>query len=139
MRIGRLRVEQRPALATFTALLAVAALLTPLWAAEPDRASGLLLLGGVGAELAHSFRRRTSAAQRSAWASAGVTLLLALVLLNTSWLAATALAIFVAAPFALDAAQTRSCRDPSGCRWQSVPARCVGRARQSGRCRSACC
>src|SRR5688572_22563217 len=108
MRIGRvlrLRREQRPALATFTALLAVAAFLSPLWAAEPDRASGLMLLGGVGAELVHSFRRRTFASQRSAWASAGFTLLLALVLLNTSWVAATALAIFVAAPFALDGAR----------------------------------
>ncbi len=95
--------EQRPALATFTGLLAVAALLTPLWWPEPDRASGLLLLGGVGAELVDSFRSRTSAAQQRAWGSAGLTLLLALVLLNTSWLAVTALAIFVAVPFALDA------------------------------------
>ena len=84
MRIGRLRVEQRPALATFTALLAVAALLTPLWAAEPDRASGLLLLGGVGAELAHSFRREAvRRAAEARGASAGLTLLLALVLLST--------------------------------------------------------
>src|SRR5262245_22536331 len=92
-----------PALAGFTALLAGAALLTPLWAPEPDRASGFLLIGGVAAELVYSFRCRTSEAQRSAWASAGFTLLLALVLLNTSWLAVSALAIFLAAPFALDA------------------------------------
>jgi hypothetical protein len=94
---------QRPAPAIFSGALATAAFLTPLWAAEPDRMSGLLLLGGVGAELIHSFRLRTSADQRAAWASAALTLLLALVLLNTSWLAVTALAIFVAAPFALDA------------------------------------
>jgi 3',5'-cyclic AMP phosphodiesterase CpdA len=94
---------QRPAPAVFSGALATAAFLTPLWAAEPDRMSGLLLLGGVGAELIHSFRLRTSADQRAAWASAALTLLLALVLLNTSWLAVTALAIFVAAPFALDA------------------------------------
>ena len=104
----RLPREQRPALATFTGLLAAAALLTPLWWPEPDRASGLLLLGGVGAELVDSFRLRTFAAQQSAWASAGFTLLLALVLLNTSWLAVTALAIFVAAPFALDALRRAS-------------------------------
>ena len=103
VRLAPAQGEQRPALATFTGLLAVAALLTPLWWPEPDRASGLLLLGGVGAELVDSFRSRTSAAQQSSWASAGYTLLLALVLLNTSWLAVTALAIFVAAPFALDA------------------------------------
>ena len=95
--------ERMPALAAFTALLAGVALLTPIWAPEPDRASGLLLLGGVGAELLYSFRCRTAAAQRSAWASAGFTLLLALVLLNTAWLAVSALAVFLVAPFALDA------------------------------------
>lgn len=83
-------------------MLAGAAFLSPLWSPEPDRASGLLLLGGVGAELVYSFRCRTSAAQQSAWASAGFSLLLALVLLNTSWLAVTAVSTFVAAPFALD-------------------------------------
>ena len=95
--------EPRPALATFTGLLAVAALLTPLWAPEPDRASGLLLLCGVGAELVNSFRAMTPAAVHKGWAGAGYSLLLALVLLNTSWLAVTALALFLAAPFALDA------------------------------------
>jgi 3',5'-cyclic AMP phosphodiesterase CpdA len=89
-------------LAAFAALLAVAALLSPLWAAEPDRASGLLLLGGFAVELAFSFRCATSAAQQRAWAGAGITLLLALVMLNTAWLAATAVAVFVAIPFALD-------------------------------------
>ena len=105
VRFPRLRSEPRPALATFTALLGLAALLSPLWAAEPDRASGFLLIGGVGAELVSSFRRRTFTSQRSAWASAGLTLLLALVLLNTAWVAATALVVFVAAPFALDSAR----------------------------------
>jgi 3',5'-cyclic AMP phosphodiesterase CpdA len=108
MRIGqlaRLRGNQRPALATFTAMLAVAAFFSPLWAAEPDRASGLMLIAAVAAELVYSFRLKTFSVQRSAWASAGLTLLLAIVLLSTSWLAATALAIFVAAPFGLDAAR----------------------------------
>ena len=95
--------RRAPALAVFAALLAAAAFLTPLWAAEPERAAGLLLIVGVGAELLQSFRRRTAAAQRSAQASAGYTLLLAIVLLSTAWLAVTALAIFLAAPFALDA------------------------------------
>ena len=95
--------ERRPALASFIGLLAAAALVTPLWAGEPDRASGLLLLAGVIAELVYSFRSKTAAAQHSAWWSAGVTLLLALVLLNTAWLAVTALAVFLAVPFALDA------------------------------------
>jgi 3',5'-cyclic AMP phosphodiesterase CpdA len=95
--------RRAPALAVFTVLLAAAAFLTPLWAPEPDRAAGLLLIGGVGAELIQSFRRRAAAAQHSAWASASYTLLLAIVLLSTAWLAVTALAIFIAAPFALDA------------------------------------
>ncbi len=51
----------------------------------------------------HSFRRKVAADQHAAWASAGFTLLLALVLLNTAWLAATAVVIFAAVPFALDA------------------------------------
>ena len=95
--------ERTPSLAVFTGLLAVAALLTPLWAPQPDCAAGLLLVGGVGAEVVQSFRRRTAAGQHGAWASAGYTLLLALVLLNESWLAAAALAVFAAVPFALDA------------------------------------
>ena len=97
------RARRAPALAVFTVVLAAAAFLTPLWAAEPDRAAALLLIGGVGAELLQSFRRRAAAAQHSAWASAGYTLLLAIVLLSTAWLAVTALAIFIAGPFALDA------------------------------------
>jgi len=102
--------------ASLTALLALIALTTPVWAAEPDRASGLLLLGGVATELVHSFRRKAAADQRAAWASAGLTLLLALVLLNTAWLAATAVAIFVAIPFALDAARRgrAAMRDAAG-------------------------
>ena len=104
-RIARLRGRQKPALATFTAVLALASFVSPLWAGEPDRASGLMLLAAVAAELVYSFRLRTFSLQRSAWASAGFTLLLAVVLLSTSWLAATAIAIFVAAPFAFDAAR----------------------------------
>jgi 3',5'-cyclic AMP phosphodiesterase CpdA len=94
--------DRLPALAGFTALLGIAAFLTPLWAQEPDRASGFLLLLGVLAELVYSFRCTTFDAQRKAWANAGFTLLLALVLLNTAWLAVSAIAIFLAAPFALD-------------------------------------
>jgi Calcineurin-like phosphoesterase len=99
----RVSGERTSGLAILTGLLATTAFFTPLYSPEPDRASGLLLLLGVGAELVYSFRCRTAAAQQTAWWSAGFTLLLALVLLNTSWLAVTALAIFVAAPFALDA------------------------------------
>ena len=72
-----------PAPAIVAGSLALAAFLTPLWAPEPDRASGLLLLGGFAIELVHAFRRRTPGEQQNAWASAGLTLLVALVLLNT--------------------------------------------------------
>ena len=99
----RFALVRASAPASFAALLAITALTMPIWAAEPDRTSGLLLVGGVGVELVHSFRRKAAADQRAAWASAGFTLLLALVLLNTAWLAATAVAIFAAIPFALDA------------------------------------
>jgi len=40
---------------------------------------------------------------RNAWTSGAYTLILGLLILNASWLAATALAIFVAVPFAADA------------------------------------
>ena len=95
--------ERTPALVIFTALLAAAAALSPLWAAEPERVSALCLFAGASTEIVQGFRRRTSAAQRSAWISAGYTLLLAVLLLNAPWLAVTALAIFVAVPFAGDA------------------------------------
>jgi len=101
----RFALVRASAPASLTALLALIALTAPVWAAEPDRASGLLLLAGVAVELVHSFRRKAAADQRAAWASAGFTLLLALVLLNTAWLAATAVAMFAAIPFALDAAR----------------------------------
>ena len=65
--------------------------------------AGLFLLAGAAAEIVQGFRRRTSAAQRNAWSSGAYTLLLGLLLLNASWLAVTALAIFVAVPFAVDA------------------------------------
>jgi hypothetical protein len=83
--------------------LAIAAVLGPLWAGEPERAAAFCLLAGAAAEIVQGFRRRLSAAQRSVWTSAGYTLLLAVLLLNAAWLAATALAIFVAVPFAADA------------------------------------
>ena len=95
--------KRRPALAVFTFLFAAAALTTPLWAAEPDRAAGLLLLGGVGTELVQSFRHKSAASRHTGRVSAAYSLLLALILLNAAWLAASALAIFAAVPFALDA------------------------------------
>ncbi len=96
-------VERTRALAIFTALLAVAVSLTPLWAADPVGVAGVCLLAGAAAELFQGFRRRTVAAQRDAWLSGAYTLVLGLLILNASWLAATALTLFVAVPFAVDA------------------------------------
>jgi len=64
--------------------------------------AGLLLLGGAAAEITQGFRRPTSGAQRGAWVGGAYTLLLALLLLNAAGLIASALAIFVAVPFAVD-------------------------------------
>ena len=64
--------------------------------------AGLLLLGGAAAEITQGFRRRTAVAQRSAWVGGAYTLLLALLLLNAAGLVVSALAIFVAVPFAVD-------------------------------------
>jgi hypothetical protein len=95
--------ERTPTLTIFTALLAVVAALSPVWAAEPERVAAACLLAGASAEIVQGFRRRNPASQRSAWTSAAFTLLLAVLLLNAAWLAATALAVFVAVPFAVDA------------------------------------
>jgi 3',5'-cyclic AMP phosphodiesterase CpdA len=90
-------------LAVFTILLAAVASLSPLWAAEPERVAGLCLLAGAAAAIVQGFRRRTAAAQRSVWTNAAYTVLLAVLVLNAPWLAVTAVAIFVAVPFAVDA------------------------------------
>ena len=94
--------ERTRALACFAALLAVVAAFAPIWAAEPERVAGLALLAGAATEAIQGFRRRTPASQRNAWSSSAYTLLLSLLLLNASWLAATALAIFLVVPFVID-------------------------------------
>ncbi|HEX5216538.1 MAG TPA: metallophosphoesterase [Vicinamibacterales bacterium] len=94
--------ERTRALAGFAALLAVVAAFAPIWAAEPERVAGLALFAGAAAEAVQGFRRRTPATQHNAWSSSAYTLLLSLLLLNASWLAATALAIFLTVPFVID-------------------------------------
>src|SRR5262249_6629644 len=51
------------------------------------------------------FRRSTQHAQRQAWTGAAWTLVLAILLLNAPWLAVSALIVFVALPFLIDAAR----------------------------------
>jgi uncharacterized membrane protein HdeD (DUF308 family) len=89
--------------ATFTLILAVAAFLVPLTSWDVTNAAGLLLVGAACAQALHGFRRQTFAGQRAAWTSGAVTLGLALLLLSAPALASTALALFIAAPFGIDA------------------------------------
>src|SRR4051812_28533094 len=100
------RVSSRarmPRLGAFSAVLAAAAFSSPLWAAEPERASGLLLLIGALSAACEAVGRETLTAQGSALSGAAITLVLALLLLNAPWFATRALGMFVAVPFALDA------------------------------------
>ena len=94
--------ERTTALGIVVLLLAGVAVLSPVWAAEPAHASGACLLAGAAFELIQGFRRRTAAGQRDAWASAGYTALLGLLLLSAGWLAVTALAVIAAIPFVAD-------------------------------------
>jgi calcineurin-like phosphoesterase family protein len=102
-RVGTSRARS---FAIFVLILAAAAFVTPLWAGEPPRAAGFLLVGGLVAELVQSFRYTTAASQRTAWMSAAYTLLLVVILLSAPWIAATALAIVAAIPFVLDMARS---------------------------------
>jgi len=89
-------------LSTFTLVLALLAFVAPLTSPDVPRLAGLLLLGAAGAEALHGFRRTTVPAKRAAWTGSGVTLVLAMLLLSAPLLAGTALALFIAAPFAID-------------------------------------
>src|SRR4051812_21355936 len=95
--------ERMPALAVFTAGLGIAALLAPLWAAEPEQVGGLCLIAAVIAELVQGFRRSTPQAQHQAWTGAAYTLVLALLLLNAPWFAVSALVLFASLPLLIDA------------------------------------
>ncbi len=64
----------------------------------------LLMLAGV-LEGLHSFRRVSQAARRRAYASAGVTLFMGLLVLNAPLLAGTALTLLLAASFLVDGVQ----------------------------------
>jgi hypothetical protein len=67
----RARAPGCHALAVSTTLMAGAAFLTPLWAAEPDRPSCLLLICAV--ELRGFFERRGVAAEMAKWSPGRVT------------------------------------------------------------------
>jgi uncharacterized membrane protein HdeD (DUF308 family) len=96
-------LQRRRALAIAALGLAGLALIAPLTAGSGAiERIGVLLLLAACVEIAHGFRRRTPASQRSAWLSGGVTLGMGSLLVNAPWFAAGALSLFLAAWFAVD-------------------------------------
>jgi hypothetical protein len=95
-------VDRRKGLALLSGVLAAAAFVLPLWAAEPARAAGVLLFAGAAAEAVQGFRRRTALSQREAWLGAGLTLLLGILLVNVAGIATAAITFIVAIPFVVD-------------------------------------
>jgi uncharacterized membrane protein HdeD (DUF308 family) len=91
-------------LAAATAILAVLAVATPLWASfDTGPRVGVLLAVASLVELLHGFRRDTEQGRRGAWQSASITGGMAVLLISAPLLAAAALVIFIAGTFALDA------------------------------------
>jgi len=87
-------------------LLAALALLAPLVGEQPvaGRVGSLLVFAGI-LEGLHGFRRSDPAAQRAAWQSAGISVLIGVLLINATWFMAGALVLLVAGWFAVDAAR----------------------------------
>lgn len=95
--------QQRNGPALAVLVFAALAALTPLLRAEVAGRVGLLLILTAMIELSHGFRRATPASQRAAWIGGGVTLGMGLLLINAPYLAASALLLFLAGWFAMDA------------------------------------
>jgi uncharacterized membrane protein HdeD (DUF308 family) len=90
-------------LAAITAGLALLALITPLVGAEaPAARVGWLLVCAAAIEMLHGLRRATVQARRQAAASALVSLLIALPLINASLVTLPALRLLVALFFGID-------------------------------------
>jgi uncharacterized membrane protein HdeD (DUF308 family) len=97
------RPRQQRALAAFVGVLGALALVTPLRAAMwPETRVGGLLIAGALLEVFHGFRRNHADAQRSAWYSGGVSLLMGILLINAPALTGRALTLFLAGWLALD-------------------------------------
>jgi len=64
----------------------------------------LLVFAGI-LEGLHGFRRSDPAAQRAAWQSAGISVLIGVLLINATWFMTGALVLLVAGWFAVDAAR----------------------------------
>ncbi len=94
--------RSRNALGMIVLLLAVLALLTPLFRAEVQGRIGVLLVVTAVVEIAHGLRRATVAAQRAAWVGGVITFCMGLLLLHAPYFAASALVYFMAAWFGVD-------------------------------------
>ena len=86
------------------ALLGLLALFAPVWPEAPvePRVGGLLLWAAI-LELVHGFRRATPSERRSAWLSGALSLLLGILLINAGVFQTSALVLFLAITFAVDA------------------------------------
>jgi uncharacterized membrane protein HdeD (DUF308 family) len=114
------RPSRQWALAALVGLFGVLALVSPLRAAMwPESRVGALLAAGAIIELWHGFRRRNPDAQRAAWYSGGISLLIGGLLINAPMIAGGALSVLMAGWFALDGVRgvVGAARAPGG--WRS--------------------
>ena len=79
------------------------AILSPISRIEVQGRVGLLLVLAAGLELRHSLRRSTAAGQRAAWVGGAITLAMGLLLINAPYFASTAIVLFLAGWFGLEA------------------------------------
>src|SRR5215831_13211085 len=98
--------RERFGLGTFALVLAGLAAATPIvWGPGALRPLGALLMIAGLLEVLHCFRRVRQDVRRSAYASAGLTFLMGLLVLAAPALAGTGLTILLAASFLIDALQ----------------------------------
>jgi uncharacterized membrane protein HdeD (DUF308 family) len=93
----------RNGLGAIALILGVLALLAPISRIEVQGKVGLLLVLTAVLEFAHGFRRSTAAGQRAAWVGGGITLAMGVLLVNAPFFASTAIGLFLAGWFGLDA------------------------------------
>jgi uncharacterized membrane protein HdeD (DUF308 family)/3',5'-cyclic AMP phosphodiesterase CpdA len=98
--------RERFGLGAFTLVLAGLAVAAPMLVGPGAlRLVGALLMVAGLLEALHCFRRVRQDVQRSGWASAGLTFLMGLLVLNAPALAETALTLLLGASFVIDAVQ----------------------------------
>ena len=104
MKIAPLSKIQKWLIAGFCFLLALQALLAPVWpgTSVEDYLGGLLMWIAV-IEIFHGFRRPVESERRSAWYSGAFSFLIAVLLINANLFLGNALYIFISVVLALDA------------------------------------